>query len=48
VPTVPANGIELEYQTHGPEDGTVLLLIHGLGAQMTDWPSMAIDGLIGE
>ena len=47
MPAVPANGIELDYQTFGPEDGPALLLIHGLGAQMTDWPSMAIDGLIG-
>lgn len=40
-----ANGIELEYDVAGPEDGEALLLIMGLGAQMTRWPSAFVDKL---
>jgi pimeloyl-ACP methyl ester carboxylesterase len=32
------NGISLEYEIHGAADGAPLLLIMGLGAQMTRWP----------
>lgn len=32
------NGISLEYEVHGADDGDPLLLIMGLGAQMTRWP----------
>lgn len=32
-----ANGIEIEYETFGPPDGEALLLIMGLGAQLTLW-----------
>ena len=39
MPRAEANGIELEYEVAGPEDGEPLLLIMGLGAQMTRWPS---------
>jgi len=34
---VSANGIEIEYDTFGPSEGDPLLLIMGLGAQMTLW-----------
>jgi len=37
-----ANGITIEYETIGAENGEPLLLIMGLGAQMTRWP----DGLV--
>jgi len=40
-----ANGIELEYDVTGPADGEALLLIMGLGAQMTRWPSAFVDKL---
>ena len=40
-----ANGIELEYDVTGPEGGEPLLLIMGLGAQMTRWPSAFVDKL---
>jgi pimeloyl-ACP methyl ester carboxylesterase len=37
VPTAPANGIELAYETFGdPEDPTILLIM-GLGAQLLSW-----------
>ena len=32
------NGITIEYDVEGPENGEPLLLIMGLGAQMTRWP----------
>jgi pimeloyl-ACP methyl ester carboxylesterase len=45
MPRAEANGIELEYEVAGPEGGEPLLLIMGLGAQMTRWPSAFIDKL---
>ncbi len=40
---VQANGITIEYEQHG-EGGDPLLLVMGLGGQLTDWP----DGFIGQ
>jgi pimeloyl-ACP methyl ester carboxylesterase len=37
VARAPANGIELEYQTFGDDSGPPMLLIAGLGAQLTSW-----------
>jgi pimeloyl-ACP methyl ester carboxylesterase len=48
MPKVPANGIEIEYETFGPEGGEPLLLIMGLGQQLTRWPVSLIDSLVGE
>ena len=45
MPQITANGIPLEYDVHGPETGEPLLLIMGLGAQMTRWPQEMIDDL---
>ncbi|WP_309642805.1 alpha/beta hydrolase [Phenylobacterium sp.] len=39
MPQITANGIPLHYEAHGPETGEALLLIMGLGAQMTRWPA---------
>jgi pimeloyl-ACP methyl ester carboxylesterase len=33
-----ANGIRLEYELSGADDGPVLLMIHGVGAQLVRWP----------
>lgn len=33
-----SNGIEIEYELSGPEGGPVLLMIHGVGAQLVRWP----------
>lgn len=41
--TVRANGIELEYDERGAPDDPPMLLIMGLGAQMTDWPPEFCD-----
>lgn len=37
MPRALSNGMELEYDTFGDPDGPVLLLIMGLGTQMTAW-----------
>ncbi|RYD91824.1 MAG: alpha/beta hydrolase, partial [Sphingomonadales bacterium] len=38
MPRVRANDITFEYERSGPETGEPLLLIHGVGAQLTQWP----------
>lgn len=38
MPSAPANGIDLHYESFGRDDGEALLLISGLGAQMIRWP----------
>jgi pimeloyl-ACP methyl ester carboxylesterase len=43
---VQANGITIEYEQHG-ESGQPLLLVMGLGGQLTDWPDGFIQGLVG-
>ena len=40
-----ANGIQLEYDVAGPEDGPPLLMIMGFGSQMTSWPVPFRDAL---
>lgn len=40
-----ANGLDLEYETHGPEHGPPMLLIMGLGAQLTMWPTPFVEAL---
>jgi len=47
MPQTNANGINIEYETHGSRDGETILLIMGLGAQMTRWPQRSID-MFGE
>ena len=37
MPQAKANGILIEYELQGPPDGEPLLLIMGLGAQLTRW-----------
>jgi pimeloyl-ACP methyl ester carboxylesterase len=46
VPQVRANGIDIEYEVRGPQDGRPLLLIMGLGTQMIHWPDGFVDLLI--
>ena len=40
-----ANGIQLEYELSGPDDGLPLLMIHGVGAQLIRWPQGLCDKL---
>jgi pimeloyl-ACP methyl ester carboxylesterase len=43
VPTAHVNGIDVEYETHGDPTDPALLLVMGLGAQLTAWPDGFID-----
>src|SRR5262249_14172846 len=45
MPQITANGIKLEYEAFGPDGGERILLIMGLGAQLTRWPLGLIDML---
>ncbi len=40
-----ANGIEIEYETFGPENGRPLLLIMGLGGQLLMWDDEFVERL---
>ena len=40
------NGLEIEYEVEGAETAPVMLLIMGLGTQMTRWPRGLVDGLV--
>ncbi len=41
---IDANGIRLEFETHGPEGGKPLILIRGLGTQLVHWPDELTSG----
>ena len=43
MPQIKANGIALEYASYGSNDHDTILLIMGLGAQMTRWPIGLIE-----
>jgi pimeloyl-ACP methyl ester carboxylesterase len=45
VPQAKANEIEIEYVTEGDPSDPALLLVMGLGAQLTTWPDGFVDGL---
>ena len=47
MPRVKANGIEIEYETFGDPSAPPLLLITGLGAQMTSWEKTFCEQLAG-
>ena len=42
---IKANGIDVEYETFGAKNDPALLLIMGLGAQLTLWPESLCEGL---
>ncbi|SHI64080.1 Pimeloyl-ACP methyl ester carboxylesterase [Shimia gijangensis] len=43
---ITANGITLEVEVHGPDQGTPLVLIRGLGSQLIHWPQNLVQGLV--
>jgi pimeloyl-ACP methyl ester carboxylesterase len=43
---IAANGVTLEYETYGDPAHPPLLLIMGLGAQLTLWPMELVDALV--
>ena len=45
MPNIPANGIQLEYDTFGPDAGRPLVLIMGLGGQMLMWDEAFCEAL---
>ncbi|MDO8409652.1 MAG: alpha/beta hydrolase [Phenylobacterium sp.] len=46
MPRAAVNGIEIEYETFGPDDAPPVLLINGLGSQMTRWPVAFCEKLV--
>jgi pimeloyl-ACP methyl ester carboxylesterase len=42
---VQANGLALEVEDAGPRDGPAVLLVMGLGMQLTAWPDAFVDAL---
>lgn len=46
MPQTTANGITLEYETHGDPANPAMLLIMGLGAQLTLWPIELVEALV--
>ena len=45
MPTAHANGIDIEFVTEGDPADPTLLLVMGLGGQLTAWPEGFVDGL---
>jgi pimeloyl-ACP methyl ester carboxylesterase len=43
---VNANGIEIAFETTGPETAPAILLTRGLGTQMIDWPAAFWQGMV--
>ncbi|WP_432768265.1 MAG: alpha/beta fold hydrolase [Sphingopyxis sp.] len=41
-----ANGISITYEDKGPKDAPVILLVMGLGGQLTLWPDEFVDALV--
>lgn len=41
-----ADGRRICYRSHGPDGGEALILVVGLGLQLTYWPQPLIDGLV--
>ncbi|MFN4230732.1 alpha/beta fold hydrolase [Parvibaculum sp.] len=46
MPKAQANGIEIEYESFGSGEDETILLIMGLGAQLTQWPRELCDELV--
>lgn len=44
---ITANGIRLEIEIDGPQDGRPLLLVNGYSSQLISWPQPLLDGLTG-
>lgn len=46
MPTLTANGIRIAFDTSGDPKSVPLLLVHGLGMQLTAWPDEFVEGLV--
>ncbi|HKK28904.1 MAG TPA: alpha/beta hydrolase [Alphaproteobacteria bacterium] len=48
MPRAPStHGVEIEYTTYGPDDGSALLLVGGLGVQVPSWSDRLVQELAG-
>lgn len=46
MPSIQANGINIEYESFGPQEAPPVLLIMGLGGQLTLWPIELCEALV--
>lgn len=46
MPSIAANGITIEYEDHGDAAAPPILLVMGLGAQLTLWPIELVEALV--
>lgn len=46
MPQIEANGIALEYEDYGDKNAPPILLVMGLGAQLTLWPIELVEALV--
>ena len=46
MPTLHANGLQFAFDTAGDPKAAPLLLLHGLGMQLTNWPDEFVEGLV--
>ncbi|MFL6676057.1 MAG: alpha/beta fold hydrolase [Massilia sp.] len=46
MPTLTANGIRIAFDTAGDPKAVPVLLVHGLGMQLTAWPDEFVEGLV--
>lgn len=46
MPQITANDITIEYESHGDEANPPILLVMGLGAQLTLWPMELVEALV--
>jgi pimeloyl-ACP methyl ester carboxylesterase len=46
MPNLTSNGINIAYETAGDPKGMPMLLVMGLGLQLTAWPDDFVDGLV--
>jgi proline iminopeptidase len=46
MPTLTANGIRIAFDTAGDPKDVPVLLVHGVGMQLTAWPDEFIEGLV--
>ena len=47
MPTIAANGIRIEYESFGSSDAPAIVLVMGLGMQLTGWPDPFCQKLAG-
>ena len=46
MPYVTANGIKIAYETHGAESAPTVLMVMGLGGQLTMWPDELVSDFV--